>query len=139
MITSRRYDLDWLRILAFGILIYFHTAIIFIHGGLPMIQNVNTSVGLEIFVDISHQFRLALLFFISGIGVAFAKKRRSNRGFILERSRRLLILRGHQRHHDDVQCRRYPGSESLDPENPVQRSWRCVWHVCFTRRTWSFR
>jgi hypothetical protein len=91
MITTRRYDLDWLRIIAFGILIYFHAAIFFIPGGIPMIQNGETSAGLEIFVSVSHQFRLALLFFISGVGVAFAKKRRSDQAFIAERSKRLLI------------------------------------------------
>jgi len=56
-----------------------------------MIQNQETSIVLEYFVDISHQFRLALLFFISGIGVAFAYKRKSNQAFIIERNKRLLI------------------------------------------------
>lgn len=91
MITSRRYDLDWLRIIAFTVLVYFHTAIIFIPGGLPVIQNPETSTGLQWFVDISHQFRLALLFFISGVGVAFARRRRTRKEFLLERSQRLLI------------------------------------------------
>lgn len=91
MINKRRYDLDWLRIIAFTILIYFHTAIIFIPDGIPLIQNNETSAILDWFVSISHQFRLALLFFISGIGVAFAKQRRSTREFINERSKRLLI------------------------------------------------
>jgi len=91
MITTRRYDLDWLRVIAFFILIYFHSAIIFMPGGLPLIQNADTSYALEVFVNISSQFRLALLFFISGVGVAFARKRRSNKAFIKERSRRLLI------------------------------------------------
>lgn len=91
MISSRRYDLDWLRIIAFGILIYFHTAIFFVPGGLPMIQNAETSPTLAVFVEISSQFRLSLLFFISGVGVAFARRRRSNKQFIAERSKRLLI------------------------------------------------
>lgn len=81
-ITSRRYDLDWLRVIAFFILIYFHTAVFFIPGGLPMIQNAEVSPGLGVFVDISHQFRLALLFFISGVGVAFARRRRTNTAFL---------------------------------------------------------
>lgn len=91
MITSRRYDLDWLRIIAFAVLIYFHAAITFIPGGIPMIQNDDTSSALQWFVDISHQFRLALLFFVSGVGVGFARRRRNNREFIAERSKRLLI------------------------------------------------
>ena len=78
--NSRRYDLDWLRVIAFLVLIYFHTAIFFVSGGIPMIQNVQTSAVLDVFVNISSQFRLALLFLISGAGVAFAKKRTTNKG-----------------------------------------------------------
>ena len=73
------------------ILIYFHAAIIFVPNGLPLIQNAETSTILEIFTGVSHQFRLALLFFISGVGVAFARRHRTDREFISERSRRLLI------------------------------------------------
>ena len=91
MITSRRYDLDWLRIIAFTILVYFHAAITFFPGGLPLIQNDETSLLLTWFVSFSHQFRLALLFFISGVGIAFARRRRSNTEFVAERSKRLLI------------------------------------------------
>lgn len=91
MISSRRYDLDWLRLVAFGILIYFHTAILFIPGGLPLIQNKEISFVLTEFVEISSQFRLSLLFFISGVGVAFARRRRTTAEFVKERSQRLLI------------------------------------------------
>ena len=91
MITTRRYELDWLRVIAFGVLIYFHAAIFFIPFGLPLIQNEETSIVLEHFVHISSQFRLALLFFISGVGVYFARRKLTERGFIEERSRRLLI------------------------------------------------
>jgi peptidoglycan/LPS O-acetylase OafA/YrhL len=91
---SRRYDLDWLRLIAFATLIYYHTAIIFVPGKFPLIQSTDISDGLQWFVSVSHQFRLALLFFISGIGVSFAKRRRNNREFIIERSKRLLIPLG---------------------------------------------
>ena len=89
MISSRRYDLDWVRIIAFGILIYFHTAIIFIPQGLPLIRNAEYSLVLQYFVNISSQFRLSLLFFISGVGVHFARRRRSTIEFIKERMLRL--------------------------------------------------
>ena len=90
MINSRRYDLDWVRVLAFLIVIYFHAAIIFIDGGLPLIQNNEVSPSLDLFVTISSQFRIALLFFVSGVGVAFARRRRNPAEFIRERSLRLL-------------------------------------------------
>jgi glucan biosynthesis protein C len=91
MIQSRRYDLDWLRLIAFAVLIYFHTAIIFIPGNLPLIQNDLSSEWIDRAVSFSSQFRLGLLFMISGVGVAFARRRRDNRAFIAERSQRLLI------------------------------------------------
>ncbi len=65
MIRTRRYDLDWLRLIAFGILIYFHTAIIFVPDGLPLVQNAESSEWMHRFVAFSSQFRLALLFMIS--------------------------------------------------------------------------
>jgi hypothetical protein len=89
MIQSRRYDLDWVRLIAFGILIYFHTAIIFVPYGLPLIQNAVSSEWMDYFVAFSSQFRLALLFLISGVGVAFARRRRDNRAFLAERSKRV--------------------------------------------------
>ena len=91
MINTRRYDLDWLRLIAFGVLIYFHAAIIFIPGGLPLIQNDVNSPSMAAFVSFSSQFRLGLLFLISGVGVAFARRRRTNAEFVIERSKRLLI------------------------------------------------
>ena len=91
MTNARRYDLDWLRIIAFAILVYFHAAIVFVPGGLPLIQNHETSPVLEWLVDFLHQFRLALLFLVSGVGVGFSLKRRSRLRFVAERSVRLLI------------------------------------------------
>ncbi len=91
MKIERRYDLDWLRIIAFTVLIFFHGAIFFIPGGLPIIQNAETSPTLDAFVALSSQFRLALLFFISGVGIGFARRVRNPGEFIRERSLRLLI------------------------------------------------
>ncbi len=51
-INERRADLDWLRVIAFGLLIYFHAAIAFIPGGIPMIQNAESSVVLQVMVGL---------------------------------------------------------------------------------------
>jgi len=90
-IRSRRADLDWLRVIAFGLLIYFHAAVVFLPSGIPMIQNDVASPVLQLVVAFLHQFRLALLFLISGVGVCFALKHRDSRGFLRERSIRLLL------------------------------------------------
>ncbi len=91
-ITTRRADLDWLRVIAFGILIYFHTAIAFLPSqSLPLIMNAQPSHLADVAVSFSHQFRLALLFLISGVGVCFAQRHRNRTSFFRERSQRLLM------------------------------------------------
>lgn len=65
LITSRRYDPDCLRVIAFAVLIFFHSAIIFVPSGIPNIHNSESSAALQWFVQISHHFRLALLFCLS--------------------------------------------------------------------------
>ena len=90
-INERRADLDWLRVIAFGLLIYFHAAIAFFPGGIPMIQNADTSIVLRVMAGFLHEFRLALLFLISGVGVAFALRRRNRAQFMRERAVRLLV------------------------------------------------
>ena len=89
--SERRYDLDWLRVIAFGVLVFFHAAITFVPGGLPLIQNVETSLALQWFVDYSHQFRLGLLFLVSGAGIGYARRRRNTAEFIRERTQRLML------------------------------------------------
>lgn len=91
---SRRYDLDWLRVIAFGVLIYFHAAVAFLPSGIPMTINAEPSLELTIAVAFLHQFRLALLFFVSGCGVYFALRSRDRRAFFKERSVKLLIPLG---------------------------------------------
>ncbi len=87
---SRRYDLDWLRVIAFLVLIYFHAAVAFLPDGLPLTINAEPSATLSVLVAFSHNFRLALLFFVSGCGVSFALRHRDKSRFLRERSARLL-------------------------------------------------
>ncbi len=90
-IEGRRADLDWLRVIAFGLLIYFHAAVVFLPSGIPMIQNAQSSPLLQVFVAFLHQFRLALLFLISGVGVCFALRHRDRRAFLRDRAQRLVV------------------------------------------------
>lgn len=87
---ARRADLDWLRVIAFGLLIAFHAAVVFLPQGIPMIQNDQSSPVLQALVATLHQFRLSLLFLVSGAGVGFALRRQSVPTFLAERSWRLL-------------------------------------------------
>lgn len=91
MSAKRRAEFDWLRVIAFGLLIFFHAAVAFLPRGLPMIQNAESSTSLQLFVAFLHEFRLALLFMVSGFGVAFALRHRSGRQFFEDRAKRLII------------------------------------------------
>ena len=90
-VKERRADLDWLRVIAFWLLIYYHTAIAFIPGGIPMIQNADTSPLLQLMAGFLHEFRLSLLFLISGVGVSFALRHRNKALFMRDRAVRLLV------------------------------------------------
>ncbi|MFQ5627349.1 MAG: acyltransferase [bacterium] len=88
--TSRRYDLDWLRILAFALLILFHTGMMFNTWGWH-VKNNETSVLFEYVMIFTHQWRMPLLFFISGAAIWFALNKYTGRKFLAERHKRLLL------------------------------------------------
>lgn len=89
--SPRRYDLDWLRIIAFGVLVFFHSAVLFLPEGIPNILNDEPSLELSAGVAFFHHFRLALLFLVSGMGVRFALRKRTGSKYLSERSQRLLL------------------------------------------------
>ena len=111
--TLRRHDIDWLRVILFGLLIPFHVAIGIYWSTYgadvnPNIDEISAVDGREFAeesddysaesVDFTsmvlhwmHQWRLAALFMISGMGTAFAFKRRTWQIFLQERVKRLLI------------------------------------------------
>ena len=89
--NERRHEIDWLRVIAFGTLVFFHSAVLFIPEGFPSILNQESSPVLGVFTSFLHQFRLSLLFLVAGIGVQFSMKRKTGSAYLKERSQRLLI------------------------------------------------
>lgn len=88
---DRRYDLDWLRVIAILLLVYFHTGMIFAAEWDWHIKNPETSrLVLEINYFMS-RWRMPLLFMISGIGTSFALRRRTAGEYLRERTGRLLV------------------------------------------------
>lgn len=86
----RRYDLDWLRVIAFGLLIFYHVGMFFVPWDWH-IKNNTTLQSLTLPMWFLNQWRLPLLFVISGMGTYFSLQRRTGKKFILERTIRLLI------------------------------------------------
>lgn len=89
--TGERYDfLDWLRVIAIFVLLFFHTGMMFVGWGWHVV-NGQTIEGLEIPMDISHRLRMPLLFVIAGAGMWFALQRRTATQLFQERTVRLLV------------------------------------------------
>lgn len=86
----REYGLDWLRVIAFVILIGYHTGMVFVPWDFH-IKNPIRSESLAWVMLFFNRWRLPLLFFISGAGVAFSLRRRGYSQFAGERTRRLLV------------------------------------------------
>ena len=88
--SRREFGLDWLRVIAFVILIGFHTGMYFVPWPWN-VKNPEISEWLVWPMSFLHAWRLPLLFFISGAGVAFSLRRRGAGQFVRERFRRLGI------------------------------------------------
>jgi peptidoglycan/LPS O-acetylase OafA/YrhL len=88
---STRYDfLDWLRVIAIFVLLFFHTGMLFVGWGWH-IENAQTLTALQFPMDIAHRLRMPLLFVIAGAGMWFALGNRNGGGLVRERSVRLLV------------------------------------------------
>ncbi|MEM6380917.1 MAG: acyltransferase family protein, partial [Bacteroidota bacterium] len=86
----RRYDLDWLRVLVFGLLIFYHVGMYFVPWGWH-IKNDPEYDWLRWPMVFVNQWRLPILFLISGMGTRFALSWRSGKQYASERMRRLWI------------------------------------------------
>lgn len=86
---ERRYDLDWLRIIAFGLLIVYHVGMYYVTWDFH-IKSPNASSTIEPLMLLTSPWRLTLLFVVSGAATHFILARRTTGRFVRERSQRLL-------------------------------------------------
>jgi len=91
--AERRYDIDWIRVIAIGLLLIYHISIVFQPWGIfiGFIQSADPLEGLWKPMSMLNVWRIPLLFYISGMGLAFASRKRSLKDLFRERSRRILI------------------------------------------------
>lgn len=91
--TNRRYDIDWLRVIAIGLLLIYHIGIGFQPWGvfIQFIQNEKPMESLWIPMAMLNVWRIPLLFFVSGMGVGFAIRKRNWKQLLLERTRRIFL------------------------------------------------
>ena len=93
MLTERRYDIDWLRVIAIGLLLIYHIAIIFQPWAM-FIGFIRSDESMEALwkpMTMLNVWRIPLLFYVSGMGVYFAMRKRTWKELLLERSKRILI------------------------------------------------
>jgi glucan biosynthesis protein C len=88
--SSRQWHLDWLRILAFGLLVAYHVGMYYVSWDWH-IKSPHTSRALEPWMRMVSPWRMDLLFVISGAATAFMLRRNGADGSLLrDRASRLL-------------------------------------------------
>ncbi|WP_213949182.1 acyltransferase family protein [Luteibacter sp. dw_328] len=91
MSTTRRHDIDALRILAFALLILYHTAMAYVGDWDFHIKSAHTAEWLQWPMIFVNRWRMCLLFLISGAAIALAAPEGRLLRFARERSWRLLL------------------------------------------------
>lgn len=87
---ERRHDIDWIRVIAFYFLILYHVGMVFVPWDYH-IKNSTTASWFETWMLFLNQWRLPLLFLVSGAGVYYAFGKRNWKQFAAERTKRLFI------------------------------------------------
>lgn len=93
MSTIRRHDIDWMRVIAIGLLLVYHVAIGFQPWGIMIgfITNDEPWLSLWIPMGMLNVWRIPFLFFVSGMGVYFSMQRRNWKGLLQERALRIFL------------------------------------------------
>jgi glucan biosynthesis protein C len=89
--AQRRWDIDWLRVVATLLLFYIHSAKIFYLWGPWHIQNTRNSRAFSYLSLFIEHWHMPLFFILAGAASWFALRRRSGDQYVKERFKRLLI------------------------------------------------
>lgn len=90
---NRRYDIDWLRVIAISLLIIYHVSIGFQPWGIMIGFITNEQGWAEIWKPMSmlNVWRIPFLFFVSGMGIYFSMQHRNWKQLLQERALRILL------------------------------------------------
>lgn len=93
MTPERRHDIDWLRVIAIGLLLIYHIAIVFQPWAMfiGFMKSDESVEGLWTVMSMLNVWRIPFLFFVSGMGLFFAMRKRNWKELLLERAQRILI------------------------------------------------
>jgi glucans biosynthesis protein C len=87
---QRRYDLDWVRIGAFMLLILYHVGMYYVTWDWQ-VKSPHASATIEPLMLLTSPWRLSLLFLVSGVATGYLLARQGCGRFLRLRSTRLLI------------------------------------------------
>lgn len=88
--STRLYFLDWVRIIAFFILILYHVGMYYVSWDWH-VKSPFAGTGPEPFMKLSAPWRLGLLFFVAGVGASLMLRKLDVASFLRRRSLRLLV------------------------------------------------
>ena len=86
---TRRHDLDWVRVLAFCLLVVYHVGMYYVTWDWH-VKSPHAGPLIEPLMVLSSPWRLSLLFLVSGVATAFLVGKQRE-GFLRARSWRLLV------------------------------------------------
>jgi glucan biosynthesis protein C len=89
--TERRYDIDWLRVLAMLAVFVFHCARFFDTEGWHLKNGDQSFVLFILTRGLMWPWLMEIFFLLSGVGVWYLLRTRSAGAFVLDRAKRLLV------------------------------------------------
>ncbi|MGJ8679773.1 acyltransferase family protein [Paraglaciecola sp.] len=91
VLDQRRYDIDWLRNLAFLVLILYHVGMYYVADWGWHLKSENQSIWLQNLMLLTNPWRMSLLFVISGMATAMVDDKFSRGQLAKIRVKRILI------------------------------------------------
>ena len=93
MTSERRHDIDWLRVVTIGLLLIYHITIIFQPWAMfiGFTKSAESVEALWTPMTMLNVWRIPLLFYVSGMGLYFAMRKRNWKQLFLERTKRILL------------------------------------------------
>ena len=91
--AARRADLDWLRVTAFGLLIFYHAGMAW-SGWSWHVTSPDSLEGLREAMRFLNRWRMPLIFVVSGAAIMLALGDRTPGAFVRDRLKRLLLPLG---------------------------------------------
>src|SRR5947207_6917870 len=91
METTRRSDIDWLRVLAVYLLFLFHIGKVFDPAPFYHIRNADLSFSMLVLCGFIGLWHMPLFFLLAGWSAVASLQTRGTRAFVVERARKLAV------------------------------------------------